>query len=214
MRKLFPTVTAFVALLILLGPTAVQSQPPTAAKGPDAATAALVTTACTACHSIDRVNNKKGDNAAWTATVARMSGMGASLTDAQIPQVVAYLTANAGSLAAPALDDLKGKGGAAAAKGKGGGGGGGNGKNIQVLQGADIPATMQSFVAALGLLDKGTCNYCHDADRSLDTKPQKVTARRMVIMMRAINGTFADGKQHVTCYTCHRGSPTPLTAPE
>ncbi len=24
-------------------------------------------------------------------------------------------------------------------------------------------------------------------------------------MMRAINGTFGDGQQHVTCYTCHRG---------
>jgi photosynthetic reaction center cytochrome c subunit len=72
---------------------------------------------------------------------------------------------------------------------------------------------MQSFVQALGLLDKGTCSYCHVADRSADEKPQKVTARRMVIMMRAINGTFADGKQHVTCYTCHRGSPTPLTEP-
>ncbi len=212
MRKLFPTVTALVALLILLGPTAVQSQPPAAAKGPDAATATLVTTSCTSCHTIDRINNKKGDAAAWTTTVARMSGMGAGITEQQIPQVVDYLVRNAGSLAAP-LNDLKGGGGAAKGGGKGGGGGG-NGKNIQVLQGADIPATMQSFVAALGLLDKGTCAYCHVEDRSADTKPQKVTARRMVIMTRAINGTFGDGKQHVTCYTCHRGNTAPLsTAP-
>lgn len=208
MRKLFPTVTALVALMVLLGPTAVQSQPPAAAKGPDAAIATLVTTSCTSCHTIDRINNKKGDAAAWNNTVTRMSGMGAGLTEQQIPQVVDYLVRNAGSLAAP-LNDLKGGGGAA--KGGGKGGGGGNGKNIQVLQGADIPATMQSFVQALGLLEKGTCTYCHEADRSLDTKPAKVTARRMVIMMRAINGTFADGKQHVTCYTCHRGSTTPLT---
>jgi photosynthetic reaction center cytochrome c subunit len=76
-----------------------------------------------------------------------------------------------------------------------------------------MPATMQSFVQALGLLDKGTCSYCHVDDRSADTKIQKVTARRMVIMTRAINGTFPDGKQHVTCYTCHRGSPTPLAEP-
>ena len=69
---------------------------------------------------------------------------------------------------------------------------------------------MQSFVKGLGLLDKGTCDFCHEADRSLDTKPTKVTARRMIIMVRAINGTFGDGKQHVTCFTCHRGSPTPL----
>jgi photosynthetic reaction center cytochrome c subunit len=98
-------------------------------------------------------------------------------------------------------------------RGRGGRGGGGGGKNIQVLQGADLPATMQSFVQALGLLDKGTCSYCHVEDRSSDAKIEKVTARRMIIMMRGINGTFGDGKQHVTCFTCHRGSPTPLTEP-
>jgi Photosynthetic reaction centre cytochrome C subunit len=97
--------------------------------------------------------------------------------------------------------------------GGGGGGRGGGGKNIQVLQGADLPATMQSFVQALGLLDKGTCGYCHVEDRSSDAKIQKVTARRMIIMMRGINGTFGDAKQHVTCFTCHRGSPTPLSEP-
>lgn len=215
MRRLFPTVAAFAALCVLFGPSAVQSQPPAgAAPGPDAAAAALVNSVCGGCHTLDRVNNKKGDSNAWTTTVTRMKGLGANLTDQQIPVVVDYLTRNAGTLAVAALDGAaKGKGGApggaAAAKGKGGGGGGG--RNIQVLQGADIPATMQSFVQALGLLDKGTCEYCHEADRASDAKPQKVTARRMVIMMRAINGTFADGKQHVTCYSCHRGSPTPLT---
>jgi hypothetical protein len=70
--------------------------------------------------------------------------------------------------------------------GGGGGGRGGGGKNIQVLQGADLAATMQSFVQALGLLDKGTCGYCHVEDRSSDAKIQKVTARRMIIMMRGI----------------------------
>jgi hypothetical protein len=212
MRKLLPSVSAFVALYILLSPSTVQSQPPGIAppggKGPDPI-ATLVTTACTGCHSIDRINNKKGDNAAWTTTVTRMRGLGANLTDEQVPLVVEYLTRNAGTIVV-ADGGAKGKGGppgGGAAKGKGGGGG----KNIQVLQGADIPATMQSFVQALGVLDKGACAYCHVEDRSADTKIQKVTARRMVIMMRAINGTFGDGKQHVTCYTCHRGSTTPLT---
>lgn len=208
MRKLFPILIALTSAFLLL------AQPPGAPPGgPDAATAALVNNACTACHSMDRVNNKKADAAAWTTTVARMKGAGASLTDAQVPQVVEYLVRSAGTLAPTPLDGAaKGApGGAGAAKGKGGGGGGG--RNIQVLQGADMPATMQSFVQALGLLDKGTCAYCHEADRSLDTKPQKVIARRMVIMMRAINGTFADGKQHVTCYTCHRGNTAPLTEP-
>jgi len=219
MRKLFSTVAAFAALLLLFGPGVVQSQAPDAAAGPDAVTANLVNTVCASCHTLDRVNNKKGDSEAWRATVTRMQGKGADLTDAQVPQVVEYLTKNAGSLVITALDGAA-KGGKAGAKGggnaKGGkGGGGGGGKNIQVLpEGANLPVTMQSFVQALGLLDKGTCTYCHVEDRSSDEKKQKVIARRMVIMVRAINGTFPDGKQHVTCYTCHRGSPTPPTEPE
>jgi len=209
MRKLFPTVAAFVALYILIAPSQVQSQAPAVTTGPDAVTANLVNTVCASCHTLDRVKNKTGDKDAWTATVARMQGIGAGLTDQQVPLVAEYLTRAAGTLTVVDAGGDKGGGKGGAAKGKGGGGGGG--KNIQVLQGADIPATMQSFVQALGLLDKGTCSYCHVEDRSADAKAQKVTARRMVIMMRAINGTFADGKQHVTCYTCHRGSPTPLT---
>jgi hypothetical protein len=83
-----------------------------------------------------------------------------------------------------------------------------------VLQAGTLPETMQSFVQALGLLDKGTCAYCHVEDRTSDEKKPKVVARRMITMMRAINGTFPDGQQHVTCYTCHRGNTKPLTEPE
>ena len=100
------------------------------------------------------------------------------------------------------------RGGAAAPRG-----GGGGPKNLQVLNANNLPDTMQSFVQALGLLDKGTCNYCHVEDRSSDEKRPKVVARRMITMMRAINGTFPDGQQHVTCYTCHRGNTTPLMEP-
>jgi hypothetical protein len=34
----------------------------------------------------------------------------------------------------------------------------------------------------------------------------------MITMMREINAKFPDGKEHVTCYTCHRGAEMPLTA--
>ncbi|HEX4137063.1 MAG TPA: photosynthetic reaction center cytochrome c subunit family protein [Bryobacteraceae bacterium] len=44
-------------------------------------------------------------------------------------------------------------------------------------------------------------------------KMQKVIARNMIVMVREINARFPDGKQHVTCYTCHQGSTTPLTEP-
>jgi hypothetical protein len=209
MLKLLWTVAAFLVFVALV----VLAQAPDGAapafKGPDAVAANLVSTACAACHSLDRVKNKVADKDGWTATVTRMKGAGANLTDEQVPVVVEFLTRAASTLAAAGGPPAKGGGG----KGGGKGGGGGGGKNVQVLQGADLPATMQSFVQALGLLDKGACAYCHVDDRSSDAKVQKTTARRMIIMMRAINGTFGDGKQHVNCFTCHRGSTTPLMEP-
>jgi hypothetical protein len=213
MQKHILNVAAFLLLVALV----ILAQAPDGAApafkgpaGPDAVAANLVNTVCASCHTLDRVKNKMADKDGWTTTVTRMKGAGAALTDEQVPVVVEFLTRAASTLTVAAAGG-GGKGGGGKGGGKGGGGGGG--KNVQVLQGADLPATMQSFVQALGLLDKGTCAYCHVDDRSSDAKIQKQTARRMIIMMRAINGTFGDGKQHVTCFTCHRGSPTPLSEP-
>ena len=125
-----------------------------------------------------------------------------------VPGAAAPADAAGGRGAAPA-----GNRGGGPPRGGGGGRGGGGARNVQVLQGADMPATMQSFVQALGLLEKGTCSYCHVEDRSSDEKRPKQVARRMITMVRAINGTFGDGKPHVNCYTCHRGSTTPLMEP-
>ena len=97
---------------------------------------------------------------------------------------------------------------AGAAKGKGKGG---PPKNLKLLTPENFRPLMDVFVAGLGLADIGGCNYCHAADRSSDEKPQKDVARMMISMVRDINSKFTDGKQHVTCYTCHRGSPEPLT---
>ncbi len=52
-----------------------------------------------------------------------------------------------------------------------------------------------------------------EGDKASDEKRQKVTARYMILMVRNINASFQDGKQHVTCWTCHRGNTTPTTAP-
>ncbi len=87
-------------------------------------------------------------------------------------------------------------------------------KNIQVLKGvpADqvIPA-MQFIAASLGV----ECDFCHVRNAfDKDDKDQKVTARKMMLMMFAANkGTF-EGKREVTCYTCHRGSTDPVGTPE
>jgi photosynthetic reaction center cytochrome c subunit len=113
------------------------------------------------------------------------------------------------SLAAFAMyaQDKGGKGGAK-------GGKGGPPKNLKILTPENYMDNMRAFVPALGLADKGGCNFCHVADdRSADTKQEKVMARMMIGMVNEINAKFPDGKTHVTCFTCHRGNTTPATAP-
>ena len=84
-------------------------------------------------------------------------------------------------------------------------------KNLQVLKPEDLMAQMQTFPVALGVQNQGGCNFCHEQDRSLDTKPTKVKARQMIEMVADINAKFGDGKVHVTCWTCHQGSTKPET---
>ena len=91
-------------------------------------------------------------------------------------------------------------------------------KNVQVLKGIPVDefmSTMGVFSAALGM----SCEDCHAANDSkwenyaLDTSPKKLTARRMVGMMTAINKGYFGGRQVVTCYSCHRGSSPPKVTP-
>lgn len=93
-------------------------------------------------------------------------------------------------------------------------------KNIQVLK--DLPVdqfypTMHFMADSLGV----QCVDCHvgvpgQVDGEKDDKQMKRTARKMLLMTMEINKTNFDGqnaKPAVTCYTCHRGSLQPLTAP-
>ena len=52
---------------------------------------AVLESACTACHSLDRVVNKKASADEWTATVNRMVGKGASLTADEQAILIQYL---------------------------------------------------------------------------------------------------------------------------
>jgi|SRR5579871_3815108 len=90
-------------------------------------------------------------------------------------------------------------------------------KNIQVLKGIPVDefmGTMGLFSAALAVC----CGDCHTGagtdhpDWAADP-PRKVTARRMVQMVNAINRDNFKGAQVVTCWTCHRGAQTPSTTP-
>jgi len=86
-------------------------------------------------------------------------------------------------------------------------------KNIQALKG--IPAeqvipSMQFIAASLGV----ECEHCHVAHANeKDDKKAKVTARKMINMMMAINKENFDGHREVTCYSCHRGSTEPVSTP-
>jgi photosynthetic reaction center cytochrome c subunit len=90
-------------------------------------------------------------------------------------------------------------------------------KNVRVLKGIpvdDFMGTMGIMSAALGF----DCSECHigagteKVDWAADT-PKKGTARRMVLMMAAINRDNFGGQQMVTCWSCHHGRDRPATTP-
>ena len=82
-------------------------------------------------------------------------------------------------------------------------------RNLLVLTAEEERPMMGRMQASLGVM----CTHCHVQDRASDENPKKLVARQMMKMVKEINGTFQDGKVHVTCYTCHRGQLTPETAP-
>jgi hypothetical protein len=86
-------------------------------------------------------------------------------------------------------------------------------KNITQLKGtpADqlIPA-MQFIAASLGV----ECGFCHvQGKMDADDKPAKKTARDMMAMMATINKTSFNGRQEVTCNSCHHGLAHPASVP-
>jgi len=215
MKRVFFNVAALLLFAALVTLAQAPGGPAQAPAGADAVATNLVNTVCASCHTLDRVKNKAGDRDAWTATVTRMKEKGAAVTDEQVPLVVDYLTRAASTLTVPA-----------AGGGRGGRGGGAGGRvapfsaggaavvsaaNLKVLTAQNVEITMQNMTFALGL----RCIDCHEMnDLALDTKPLKLKGRMMLEMVRDINARFGDGKTHVTCWTCHRGSTQPeITRP-
>ena len=87
-RILGATLVAMLAALAIAGcaPTA-----NTSGASSDAAT--LVERRCSVCHSLDRVNDAKKDEAGWNSTVDRMRSNGAVVSEAEQKTIVAYLAA-------------------------------------------------------------------------------------------------------------------------
>jgi len=75
--------------------------------------------------------------------------------------------------------------------------------------------TMGFFSASLGL----NCTGCHglaaaqDVTKFADETQLKQTARKMVLMVNALNKTSFGGARMVTCYSCHRGDRVPRVRP-
>ncbi len=90
-------------------------------------------------------------------------------------------------------------------------------KNLKVLK--DVPAdqifpTMQFITASLGV----ECEFCHVREGQKmvfdkDDKKTKLTARKMMEMMFAIDKDNFKGHLEVTCYSCHRGASEPVGTP-
>jgi photosynthetic reaction center cytochrome c subunit len=84
-------------------------------------------------------------------------------------------------------------------------------KNVTVLKGIPV----DEFMATMGFISASTnynCIDCHVESRVegdwgayAEDTPRKATARRMILMVQAINTTNFAGARVVTCYTCHRG---------
>jgi hypothetical protein len=85
-------------------------------------------------------------------------------------------------------------------------------KNIQVFKGlpaSDLEPTMAFISGSLGV----KCNFCHVNPFDKDDRPTKQTARRMIRMVFDLNKGSFNGDKAVSCFTCHRGAPQPLSVP-
>jgi len=82
-------------------------------------------------------------------------------------------------------------------------------KNIEILKGkkaSRLPGMMSALTGLLGV----NCTYCHVKGQwDSEEKPTKQTARKMFLMIGGINKDYFEGKNAVSCWTCHRGNPHP-----
>ena len=96
-------------------------------------------------------------------------------------------------------------------------------KNLKVLpkniSDEGLDSVMDNFKVALGV----KCGYCHQRNDSTkkfdfasDAKPEKLIARKMMLMTLGINKKYFNSNkekvvpQTITCITCHRGNPMPM----
>jgi hypothetical protein len=91
-------------------------------------------------------------------------------------------------------------------------------KNVQVLKGIPV----DQFMDAMGMFSSSLgydCSSCHSQEIHTDraafaiTTPLITRARQMIAMVNGLNEANFGGRPRVTCYTCHRTSPSPEDIP-
>jgi len=88
-------------------------------------------------------------------------------------------------------------------------------KNIQVLRGLTVDQFMgtMGFIAAALSMNCSECHQTGSVERYADDTPLKQTARKMILMVNALNKANFGGKRMVTCYSCHRSDAKPKVTP-
>jgi photosynthetic reaction center cytochrome c subunit len=88
-------------------------------------------------------------------------------------------------------------------------------KNIQVLRGLTVDQFMgtMGFIAAALSMNCSECHHTGSVERYADDTPMKQTARKMILMVNALNKSNFGGKREVTCYSCHRSDARPKVTP-
>jgi photosynthetic reaction center cytochrome c subunit len=90
-------------------------------------------------------------------------------------------------------------------------------KNVQVLKGIPV----DDFMGTMGLMSAAVGYDCSECHQNAGTERvnwaadngKKIIARRMVTMVANINRDNFQGRQVVTCWSCHHGRDKPSTTP-
>ena len=89
-------------------------------------------------------------------------------------------------------------------------------KSVQILKGIPVDTFFESmgmFASAMG----NDCTFCHvkeayfDKTQFAQVTPRMQRARQMLMMMADLNDRYFAGLTRVTCFTCHRGSQSPVS---
>lgn len=92
-------------------------------------------------------------------------------------------------------------------------------KSVQILKGIPVDTffeAMGMFASAMG----NDCTFCHVKEAYFDktafgqVTPRMLRARQMLTMMNDLNERYFAGRTRVTCFTCHRGSQSPVAEPD